>query len=200
MAKLICELKGVRGRSMKLYDTKCVIATQVTVGSVITGNATDGEKTIFLSDVTGVQFKPSGLAIGYLQLETPAMQMNHGNDNFFGENTFTYENEKNGITNELMEAVYNFLVDRLEEIKYGVPVIQEIPDFEAMKVYNEYNGAAEFRESDGLQEEVPAGEKCQLCGEYVDHLTYCKVKDDYGTRFRYICDACIVKYKAKPQK
>lgn len=200
MAKLICQLEGVRGRSLKLYDTKCVIATQVTMGSLITGNATDGEKTIFLSDVTGVQFKRSGLAIGYLQLETPSMQMNHSNDNFFGENTFTYENEKNGITNELMEAVYTFLVDRLEEIKYGVPVIKEIPDFEAMKVPDQYVGVAEFRESDGLQEEVPVGEKCQICGEYVDHLTYCKVKDDYGTRFRSICDACIVKYKAKPQR
>lgn len=57
MAKFIYEFEGVRGRTMKLYDTKVVIATDVTFGSIITGNATDGEKTIFLSDVVGVQFK-----------------------------------------------------------------------------------------------------------------------------------------------
>lgn len=47
MSKLICELKGVRGRSLKLYDTKCVIKTEVTVGSILTENASDGEKQCF---------------------------------------------------------------------------------------------------------------------------------------------------------
>ena len=89
MAKLICSLKGVRGRSLKLYDTKCVITTSVTAGSVITGNASDGEKTIFLIDVVGVQFKKSSLTIGYLQLETPSLQMNNQDCNYFSENTFT---------------------------------------------------------------------------------------------------------------
>ncbi len=54
MAKFIYEFEGVRGRVLTLYDTKVVIATDVTFGSIITGNATDGEKTIFLSDVVGV--------------------------------------------------------------------------------------------------------------------------------------------------
>lgn len=57
MAKHICTLEGVRGRGMILYDTKCVFTTKVTAGSIITKNATDGDKTIFLCDVTGVQFK-----------------------------------------------------------------------------------------------------------------------------------------------
>ena len=56
MAKHICTLEGVRGRGMILYDTKCVFTTKVTAGSIITKNATDGDKTIFLCDVTGVQF------------------------------------------------------------------------------------------------------------------------------------------------
>ena len=60
MAKFIYEFEGVRGRNLKLYDTKVVVTTNVTVGSFITGNVTDGEKTIFLSDIVGVQFKRSG--------------------------------------------------------------------------------------------------------------------------------------------
>lgn len=128
MAKLICKLQGVRGRTMYIYDTKAVIQTAVTVGSILTSNATDGEKTIFYSDCTGIQFKESGLAIGYLQLETPSMQMNNQSSNFFSENTFTYENGKNGLTNELMRAWYNYLADRMESIKYGTEFTTPVPE------------------------------------------------------------------------
>lgn len=206
MAKFIYEFEGVRGRTMKLYDTKVVIATDVTFGSIITGNATDGEKTIFLSDVVGVQFKKSGALIGYLQFETPTSQMNNKSDNAFSENTFTFENNKNGITNELMEALYNYIVDRVEELKYGVPILNETPDFDALIAQiaeeraKEAALAAALERYEAPAEEQPSGKKCELCGGYFDHLTYCKIKDDFGTRFRNICDDCITKYKAKPQK
>lgn len=121
MAKLIFEGEGVRGRSIKLYDTKCIIATKPSVGSFITGNVSDGEKTIFLTDVVGVQFKRSGNLIGFLQLETPSMQMNNQNSNMFSENTFTFENNAGGVNNDVMEKVYQYVVDRLEELKYGSP-------------------------------------------------------------------------------
>lgn len=83
MSKLITSINGVRGRRIDIYDNKCVIKTDVTIGSVISHNATDGEKTIFYIDVTGVQFKESGLAIGFLQFETPSSQMNNLSNNFF---------------------------------------------------------------------------------------------------------------------
>jgi len=125
MAIFICTIEGVRGRTLHIYDTKVEIDTQVTVGSVITGNATDGEKTIFLKDVVGVQFKRSGLAIGYLQFETPSMQMNNRGDNMFSENTFTFEGD-----NLLMEKIRDFLVDRIEGYKYGTakPIEDAITD------------------------------------------------------------------------
>jgi len=119
MANLICKLTGVRGRYMDVYDNKCIIRTEVTAGSLLTNNATDGEKTIFYMDCTGIQFKASGLAIGYLQIETPSMQMNNQASNFFSENTFTFENGVSDITNELMREVYRFISDRVEGYKYG---------------------------------------------------------------------------------
>ena len=119
MAILLYELEGVRGRSMKVYDRKCVISTKATVGSFITGNVTDGEKTIFYADVVGVQFKRSGSLIGYLQFETGSVQMNNQNSNMFSENTFNFEHGKNGVTNEQMEAIYNQICDILETLKYG---------------------------------------------------------------------------------
>jgi hypothetical protein len=88
----IYDLTGCRGRSIKVYRDRCVITTNVTLGSVMTGNATDGQKTIFYSDVIGIQYKDSGLTIGYIQLETASGQMNNLNSNTFGENTFTFEN------------------------------------------------------------------------------------------------------------
>ena len=203
MAKFIYEFEGVRGRNLKLYDNKIVITTNITIGSFVTGNVTDGEKTIFLSDIVGVQFKKSGLLIGYLQFETPSLQMNNKSDNMFSENTFTYENNRNGITNELVEILYKYIVDRIEELKFGSIIINEIPDFDAAKAQiaaDREKAAAEAKVVEVPKEEPnaaePQGEKCELCDGYFDHLTYCKIKDDYGTRFRNICDDCIIKHRA----
>lgn len=119
MARLLYQLEGVRGRSISIYDRKCVISTKAGVGSFITGNVSDGEKTIFYTDVVGVQFKKSGGLIGYLQFETGSVQMNNQNSNMFSENTFTFEHNKNGITNEQMEAIYHQVCNVIENIKYG---------------------------------------------------------------------------------
>ncbi len=119
MAQLLHQLEGVRGRSILIFDRKCVISTKAGVGSFITGNVSDGEKTIFYTDVVGVQFKKSGGLIGYLQFETGSVQMNNQNSNMFSENTFTFENGKNGITNEQMEAIYHQVCDLIEQVKYG---------------------------------------------------------------------------------
>ncbi|MBE6783519.1 MAG: hypothetical protein E7536_05860 [Ruminococcaceae bacterium] len=133
MAKFICEFEGVYGRTLKLYDTKIVIVTKITAGSIATTNSSDGEKTLFLKDIVGVQFKKSGARIGYLQFETPSMQMNNNNDNYFSENTFTFRAGKNGITNILMEKVYSYIVDKIEEVKYNTTIVTHIPDFESIK-------------------------------------------------------------------
>ena len=119
MAQLIYRFEGVRGRSVEIYDRKCVIATKAGIGSLITGNVSDGEKTIFYTDVVGVQFKKSGALIGYLQFENGSAQMNNQNSNMFSENTFTFENGVNGVTNEQMEAVYHHVCDLIEQVKYG---------------------------------------------------------------------------------
>ena len=109
-------IKGARGRVLEVYNNKCIIQTKITLGSVITGNASDGEKTIFYPDCTAIQFKLSGALIGYLQLETPSLQMNNTKSNFFSENTFTFEGTDK---NELMSEVYYFVSDLVGAAKYG---------------------------------------------------------------------------------
>lgn len=132
MSKLICKLAGVRGREIAVYDNKCIITTNVSFGSILTSNALDGEKTIFYIDITGIQFKASGMTIGYLQLETPSMQMNNQSSNQFSENTFTFESGINGVTNELMYCVKDYIIARTEGYKYGT--ISEVPQDAPVKL------------------------------------------------------------------
>ena len=124
MARFIARVLGARGRTLSIYDTKCVINTSVTAGSILSGNATDGEKTIFYLDCVGVQFKEAGRTIGFLQLETPSMQMNNQTSNVSSENTFTFEDVP-GSTNAVMQIVYASICDLVETVKYCPPVKEE---------------------------------------------------------------------------
>lgn len=113
----IYSINGVRGRHIDIYENKCVIKTKVTIGSLITNNATDGEKTIYYKDCVGIQFKPSKFTIGYLQFETAAGMMNNKNSNFWAENSFTFD--PSVVSNEKMEEVANYVKRRVDEIKSG---------------------------------------------------------------------------------
>ena len=199
MAEMICELEGSRGRVLCLYDTKIVVKTKKTVGSLLTGNITDGEKTIYLCDIVGVQHKKSGLLIGYLQFETPSMQMNNKNDNFFSENTFTYESGKNGITNELMEAIYKYITDRIEELKYKNKIINEIPNFESMKVYKQKINQEQYKQNNDNEYEVDFINKTEDGEDYVDfNCPHCGIMVSFlQNETDCICPYCDSKIEFK---
>jgi len=114
---LVYSINGVRGRHIDVYKDKAVITTRVTVGSILTHNATDGEKTIYYSDCIGVQFKQSGFTIGYLQLETASSSGNNKSSNAFAENSFTFDTSV--ITNEKMVEVSEYIKARIDAIKKG---------------------------------------------------------------------------------
>lgn len=114
---IVYSVDGVRGRHLDVYEDKCVIKTKAGVGSFLTGNAFDGEKTIYYSDCIGVQFKRSGMQIGYLQLETASSTMNNRKNNFFNENSFTFDKAK--VSNERMEKIADFVKKKVEEYKQG---------------------------------------------------------------------------------
>ena len=120
----VYSITGARGRHIDVYENKCVITTKVTFGSLLTENATDGEKTIYFRDCTGIQFKKSGLTLGYLQLETGGGMMNNRSSNFFAENTFTFDTSK--VSNEKMEEVANFIKRKIDEIKTGASQVATV--------------------------------------------------------------------------
>ena len=159
---LIYDLKGCRGRSLRVYENKCVFKVSITVGSILTQNATDGEKTIYYSDVIGVQFKPSGLAIGYLQLETASSSGNNKTSNFFNENSFTYEPQN--ITNEEMEKVVAYIRERVEACKEAKnnPVIAA--PVAAVSVADEIKKFKELLDMGAITQEEFDAKKKQLLG------------------------------------
>lgn len=112
---IVYDIEGVRGRHIYVFEDRVVLKTTAGLGSFITGNASDGEKTIYYADCIGVQFKESGLQIGYLQLETSSALMNKKASNFFNENSFTFDTTK--VTNEKMREVAEYVKKRVEEYK-----------------------------------------------------------------------------------
>ena len=107
--------EGVRGRILTVYEDKVIITTRLTAGSFITGNATDGEKTIYFVDCVGIQFKKSDMTLGYIQFETASGVMNNRGSNMFNENSFTWD--LTAVSNETMEEVANYVKGKIDECK-----------------------------------------------------------------------------------
>ena len=57
---VVYQLTGARGRRMRVFEDRCEIATDVTVGSLITGNAADGEKLFFMQIVLEYSLRLAG--------------------------------------------------------------------------------------------------------------------------------------------
>ena len=136
MSNLIYDLNGCRGRQIKVFEDKVVLSVKAGLGSFITGNVSDGEKTIYYADCIGVQFKKSGLQIGYLQFETAGGIMNNKANNFFNENTFTWDKPQQ--SNEKMEEVSKYVKERVEYYKNAKNTpVAAISPAEEIKKYKE---------------------------------------------------------------
>ncbi|MBE6575751.1 MAG: SHOCT domain-containing protein [Ruminococcaceae bacterium] len=155
----IYSISGARGRHIDVYEEKCVIRVNASVGSFITGNITDGEKTIYYVDCIGVQFKKSGFTIGYLQLETASTMMNNRHSNFFNENTFTFE--KYNVSNEKMKEVANYIKQKVDEAKSAkhAPISVPISSADELKKFKE------LLDSGILTQEEFDAKKKQLLGQ-----------------------------------
>ncbi len=112
----VYHVDGYCGKTLDVYEDKCVITSRATIGSFMTGNMTDGEKTIYYSDCIGVQFKRNGtgITVGYLQLETASGMMNKKGSNFWSENSFTFSKDS---LNAQMAEIADYIKDRIDAIK-----------------------------------------------------------------------------------
>ena len=134
---VIYSLDGARGRHMDVFSDRVCIITEVTLGSLFTGNVTDGAKEIYYSDVISVQAKAPSLTLGYIQLETASVMMNNGGDNFFNENTFTYN--ESDLPNGLADEVVSFIKNKVSECKANknAPVVAQLSAADELKKFKE---------------------------------------------------------------
>lgn len=147
--KPLYSLDGARGRHLDVYGNKVVLRVKATIGSLLTGNVTDGEKTIYYSDCIGLQYKKTGLTIGYIQFETASGMMNNKANNFFNENTFTWDSSVSNLTNEKMEEVVQYCKNKIDEYK----PINKIQEKQSISIADEIFKIKALLDSGAITEE-----------------------------------------------
>lgn len=129
------------GKILDVYENKVIFSSTKSTSTLVTGlifneSVTQGEKTIYYKDVIGVQYKPSSIADGYIQIETAAGGMTSTSSQYSGENAIQFSGKKN---NEEAEIIVSFIRKQVEEIK-NAPAgggVQQISTADELKKYKE---------------------------------------------------------------
>ncbi len=103
---MLMELKGVNGQ-LELYEDKVIIKRKGALAKITQG-FTKGDKTIYIRQITGIDFKPGGnLVNGYIQFTVPG-----GNEKGKGafeavqdENSVMFKKKDNDIAIKIKEKV-----------------------------------------------------------------------------------------------
>ena len=129
------------GKILDVYDNKVIFTSTHSTSTLVTGllfgtSVTQGEKTIYFKDAIGVQYKPSSIADGYIQVETAAGGVSTSNSQYSGENAIQFSGKK---SNEEAEIIVAFIRKQIEDIK-NAPVggvVQQISPAEELKKFKE---------------------------------------------------------------
>lgn len=106
------------GKILDVYENKVVFTSTKSTSTIVTGlllgsSMTQGEKTIYFRDAIGVQYRPSSIADGYIQVETAAGGQS-ANSAYGGENSIQFSGKK---TNEEAEIVVDYIRKQIETVK-----------------------------------------------------------------------------------
>ena len=109
---LVYEFDGGAGDVLLVYEDRVTIRRKGVMNLVLMG--IQGDKTIYFSDITSVQYKESGLAAGYIQFTLPGGTSQRGGmlDAVQDENTVTFKEN-----DEMAEEIVNYLNGALRKIK-----------------------------------------------------------------------------------
>ena len=129
------------GKILDVYDNKVVFCSTQSTSTVVTGlvfgtSTTQGEKTIYFKDAVGVQYKPSAIADGYIQVETAAGGVSSSSSQYGGENSIQFSGKDRNAEAEIVVA---FIRKQIEEIK-NAPVggvIQQASPAEELKKFKD---------------------------------------------------------------
>ena len=129
------------GKILDVYENKVVFTSTQSTSTIVTGlvfgtSMTQGEKTIFYKDAVGVQYKPSSIADGYIQVETAAGGVSTSSSQYSGENSIQFSGKK---SNEEAEIIAGYIRKQIEDIK-NAPVggvVQQLSPADELKKYKE---------------------------------------------------------------
>lgn len=129
------------GKILDVYDNKVVFSSTKSTSTLVTGivfgtSVTQGEKAIYYKDAIGIQYKPSSIADGYIQVETAAGGVTSSSSQYGGENSIQFSGKER---NAEAEIIVNFIKNKIEEIK-NAPVggvVQQVSPAEELKKFKE---------------------------------------------------------------
>ena len=129
------------GKILDVYDNKVVFSSTKSTSTLVTGlvfgtSVTQGEKTIYYKDAVGVQYKPSSIADGYIQIETAAGGVTSSSSQYGGENSIQFSGKDR---NAEAEMIVDFIKRKIEEIK-NAPVggvVQQVSPAEELKKFKD---------------------------------------------------------------
>ena len=148
------------GKILDVYDSKVIFTSTSSTSTVVTGlvfgtSVTQGEKTIYYKDAIGVQYKPSSIIDGYIQVETAAGGMTASSSQYSGENAIQFSGKQ---ANEDAEIIVSFIKNKIDEIK-NAPVggvVQQLSAADELKKYKDLldNGIISQEEFDAKKKQL----------------------------------------------
>lgn len=150
---------GGIGDKLTVYEDRLVIKHKGVLNLMSMG--IHGDKTIYFTDLTAIQYKPAGVLSGHLQFtllggnESRGGVLNAASD----ENTITFVSEKNSDA----EKIHEYLNNKLREIKVAknTPIIQAAP---AASAADELKKFKELLDMGVITQEEFDAKKKQLLG------------------------------------
>lgn len=156
--KAVFEFDGGVGDKLTVYEDRIVIKHKGVLNLMAMG--IHGDKTIYYSDLTAIQFKAGGMLAGHIQFSVLG-----GNESRGGvlsasgdENTVTFNADKNREA----QTIHEYLNNKLKEIKTGknAPIVQSV----AVSVADELKKFKELLDMGVITQEEFDTKKKQLLG------------------------------------
>ena len=129
------------GKILDVYDNKVVFTSTHSTSTLVTGflvgnSVTQGEKTIYYKDAIGVQYKPSTILDGYIQVETAAGGVTSSSSQYGGENAIQFSGKERNAEAEVIVAFIKKQIDEIKNAPIG-GVVQQISPAEELKKFKE---------------------------------------------------------------
>lgn len=129
------------GKILDVYDNRVVFTSTHSTSTIVAGlflnnSLTQGEKTIYYRDAIAVQYKPSVIVDGYIQVETAAGNMTSSSSAYGGENSIQFTGKERNAEAEIIVA---FIRRQIEEIKNAPigDVKKQVSPAEELKKFKE---------------------------------------------------------------